>query len=978
MTQKLHLWFSIIFIALGYVLFGTTAHPTDTVNIHDNNSLVGFFDIEHQQQSERVFRWAKPDAQIIVPYRLVGLVMIDYVATTAQQPTTLTLTSNQHAIARHVVQPGQFRMYHILGNIPWQSANSNTQITLNSDHVVHANKRTLTVAISQFRIHAHTPFVTPNITLWPVVALVLLTIVSSYVWKQTPRTIILLYTGHSIGLLLIWWFMGLSHWVLPWYIVGVAIYAVIPWIDNRFHLATSLLNALVSLLNASWRYHLLILVSLVLVYLGIMWLIMTQLLPIKIQMLQFWGTLIIICMLGISLTRFIQRYRTTHGATTHHYRRDIDGIRTIAVLSVVVYHFFPDVLPGGFIGVDIFFVISGFLITQNILTQHALQRFSMRDFYERRIRRILPALSVVLIATSVIAWISLYLSEFRDLGSNVIASVGFFNNIHLYYSSLNYFADFAVRQPLLHLWSLGIEEQFYIFWPLLISMLVRHPRWQAMILASIVMMSFTINIIDIQFHPEATFYLLPSRLWQLACGGILAHVIYGQNTNTLPRSLANILAITGLAIIAVCVGIYNEKLNYPGWYALFPTMAAVLLIAAGSHAWSNRTILAHPIIVWVGLISYPLYLWHWPLLSFATFLAEFWLTPIIKVGILVLSIILAAGTYYFIEQPIRFGRYKNLSAWNILAVFVSIGGLGWLMQSKLVPVLAKIDPQNITQLMPDHKCDRLFRNAELPLQSYCYVDRPPETPITHTNIVIGDSHAGRIVIGLVTTDPHSAIYGYITNGCMPISNFIRFKNNSTQSICNAQEFANGLQVVRQTILASETPTTIYLVGRYSLINGHGINTSNRNSTRYQAPNVTHIPTEAEVDAHFQAGLAQTLDTLTTLPHTRVVFVDQVPEMSFTPLNCMRASQLFNISGHCVISQQRVQAHFARYQRLVSTVLQTRPQVLRYQPMDILCTAGVCTALGDNQSLLYKDDHHLNDNGSILVTRHMLARITDSP
>ena len=337
MTQKLHLWFSLIFIALGCILFGTTTLPPYTVNIRDNSSLIGFFAIERQPQNERVFRWAMPDAHINVPYRLVGLVMIDYVATTAQQPTTLTLTSNQQLIARHVVQPGQFRVYHILANIPWQSTNSATQITVNGDHIIHDSERTQTVALSQFRIHAPTHYGVPNLTAWPIIAIVLLTIVSSYGWTQTPRTIIALYTCHSISMLLIWWFLGLPHWVLPWYVLSVAAYAVIPWIAERLQLTTPL----------------------------------------------------------------------TETPPPHRYRSDIDGLRAIAVLAVVIYHFFPTQLPGGYVGVDVFFVISGYLITQIILGKLVTQQWSITDFYVRRIRRILPAVTVTLVVTIGMGWLFL-------------------------------------------------------------------------------------------------------------------------------------------------------------------------------------------------------------------------------------------------------------------------------------------------------------------------------------------------------------------------------------------------------------------------------------------------------------------------------------------------------------------------------------------------------------------------------------------
>jgi peptidoglycan/LPS O-acetylase OafA/YrhL len=499
------------------------------------------------------------------------------------------------------------------------------------------------------------------------------------------------------------------------------------------------------------------------------------------------------------------------------------------------------------------------------------------------------------------AWVSLFRTEFASLGTHIIASVGFFNNIHLY-QSLDYFSDMAIQQPLLHLWSLGIEEQFYMVWPLLIGLLVRHPRWQSGILAGIVMLSLTINIIDIQFHPEATFYLLPSRLWQLAAGGILAHVGYGQQASPLSTTQANLLAYGAIAIIAVCVGLYHHALNYPGWYALLPTLAAVGLIAAGSHTWVNRTVLSHPVAVWVGLISYPLYLWHWPVLSFATFLAEFWLTPTVKIGLLLVSMALAAATYYLVERPIRFGRFKHLSAWVILTVFVGIGAVGWLMQSRTITVLAKPDIQNARERYQS-VCGGWLGNTALPLAGTCYAYQP-DIPAIRRHIVIGDSHARAYTAGLVEADPQAAVFGYASDGCMPIRNFERFDNTSSQAYgcSNPLLLESALQIVQQAVHTTDLPTTIYVVGRYSLINGQGINPNEHMQVRYQEPGGAHTLATADVDALFATGLAQTLDALITLPRTQVVFVDQAPEFPFTPLNCVRIGLFVDTSAQCVVDQ----------------------------------------------------------------------------
>ena len=293
------------------------------------------------------------------------------------------------------------------------------------------------------------------------------------------------------------------------------------------------------------------------------------------------------------------------------YRPDIDGLRGVAVLAVLGFHAFPRFSPGGFVGVDIFFVISGYLISTIILHDVASGRFTYSGFYGRRIRRLLPALVTVLLAALVAGLFSDFLTELSRLGAHIAAGATFLSNIILWRED-SYFDVVSTAKPLLHLWSLGVEEQFYIVWPLALATISqRRIPWAV---TAIVLVSFAINIAIVGSHPAAAFFLPATRIWEfmigalLACAGTRAWVPQRQDT----------ISAIGFTLLVVSLCFINKATAFPGWAALLPTLGAAAVIAAGADAWLNRTLLANKAAVFLGLISYPLYLWHWPILSFLT------------------------------------------------------------------------------------------------------------------------------------------------------------------------------------------------------------------------------------------------------------------------------------------------------------------------------------------------------------------------
>jgi peptidoglycan/LPS O-acetylase OafA/YrhL len=334
----------------------------------------------------------------------------------------------------------------------------------------------------------------------------------------------------------------------------------------------------------------------------------------------------------------------------HHadYRPDIDGLRAISILAVLWFHAVPAYGGGGFVGVDVFFVISGFLISRIILGQLAHGTFSIADFYRRRVRRIFPALVLVLATTCIAGWFILLPNDFARLGANILGGAGFFANIVLLRSQ-DYFAPDAATNPLLHLWSLGIEEQFYIAWPLLLAWL-HGRRARVGLIAAVALASFAANLALVGDHAAFAFYSPLTRAWELMLGAMLAAA--GRDNADLWHRHADLKAAAGLLLIGAAILLLDHASRYPGWAALLPSVGAALLLNAPRSV-INRRLLSHPLMVSIGLISYPLYLWHWPLLSFLGIVRNGNANPIEVTLAVGLAVLLAWLTYRWVELPLR-------------------------------------------------------------------------------------------------------------------------------------------------------------------------------------------------------------------------------------------------------------------------------------------------------------------------------------
>jgi peptidoglycan/LPS O-acetylase OafA/YrhL len=344
----------------------------------------------------------------------------------------------------------------------------------------------------------------------------------------------------------------------------------------------------------------------------------------------------------------------------HPYRPDIDGLRAIAVLSVLLYHAFPLELRGGYVGVDVFFVISGFLITSILIEAIQSHQFSLVVFYGRRIRRIFPALVVCLVAVLAYGSVALLPSEFAQLGKHLFLAATFLSNFGLWFEA-GYFDTAAAFKPLLHLWSLGVEEQFYIFWPLILWIGFRAKANILLLLASLFVLSFSFNIVASATDLTSAFYLPIGRSWELLAGAALVWFVE-INLSSRTRFWISVLGVSAILIAVIA---FTPEMRFPGWLAVLPVMGALAIILAGPASPVNSHFLSHPVLVRVGLISYPLYIWHWPLISFAYVIRQGKPpTPLLAAFLIGCSFLLAWATYRFVEKPVRFGSGGGVLSWR--------------------------------------------------------------------------------------------------------------------------------------------------------------------------------------------------------------------------------------------------------------------------------------------------------------------------
>ncbi len=591
------------------------------------------------------------------------------------------------------------------------------------------------------------------------------------------------------------------------------------------------------------------------------------------------------------------------------------------MLAVVVFHAVPTALPGGFTGVDVFFVISGYLITHDIVERQQAGTFTLLDFYVRRVRRIFPALLTVLLAVWAFGAVVLYRPEFEQLSAHTLASAVFSQNFQLL-GEAGYFDTDAARKPLLHLWSLAIEEQFYLLWPLAL-LLVRRALWLA---GAVLALSFAANIV----LGDAAYFLPVSRFWQIMAGAALALSGLREARLAWPGAL---LVVGSLAFVT--------EHGYPGWQALAPTVGAVLLIASGPAGAVASALSAKPLVT-VGLVSYSLYLWHWPALAFLRILAP---EPnALAIGAaLAIAAGLSALTYRYIEQPLRRARSQRWLAGAMASVAgaaVVVAAIGdprpgdrW---DAYAARIADLEPAKA----PLPPCDASLRSAA-PRLTRCVQSGEP------TAALIGDSHADHLV------DALSAQPGWLMatqNGCPPVL--------GTRAQMMRTDCADSAERLIGHLAARDDIGTVVL----AFYGGYAETTNFAADHIASARGPAQITLNGSFDGKAQtmeAGLDRTVSTLIAAGK-RVAVVLDVPELPFLPRDCIgRPLQLRRPA--CEINRAEVLERQTSMRRIVERVSQRHRGLQVIDSLDALCSETCSATRGD--VLVYRDSHHLSRRGS---------------
>ncbi|MGQ3892141.1 acyltransferase family protein [Legionella sp. CNM-4043-24] len=654
-----------------------------------------------------------------------------------------------------------------------------------------------------------------------------------------------------------------------------------------------------------------------------------------------------------------------------HYRKDIDGLRAIAVLSVVLFHAFPALVPGGFIGVDVFFVISGFLISSIIIQQVASQRFRWSTFYIKRINRIFPALILVLLTAMIAGYFLLLSEEYKNLNKHILGSSFFLNNILLWKES-GYFDVSSELKPLLHLWSLGIEEQFYLIWPVFIYIIWKKRFKPLSAITWVVCLSFLFNVLRARHHGVTTFYLPPSRFWELGLGGALACLPVNQGIARHPIVI-NLLSAASLIVLSLGIMLFSSRLIYPGWAALLPTLCTGILLATPT-AWVNQRLLSLSALTFVGLISYPLYLWHWELLSFARIIYSGTLSNALTLSLLLASAVLAWLTWAFLENPIRFSpagrRHAAVSAQILVLMLLSLSGLAFFIYMN-----QGLDGRGLVQarqsLTDDIKGFEQYRK----LAATCNAGSQQKKSLTWcmqtrtgapTKALWGDSHADHLFPGLLKEDASTNWLFVGESGCPPLLNVQSYWLGSEDRCVEANQSALKLIMdnpsIDTVVLASLGPFYISKTGYAAQHMGeHSPSHFVLQDRGAQTADISRL----EV---FYNGLARTVQALEKAGKKVVLFQD-IPEVPFMPERCI--DRPLAPKAGCYLQTGAVLSRQQEYADLLRRLSQNQGGLLIFNPTPFLCHEGQCP-LKRQQHLLYRDSHHLSIAGSEYVDEKFLA------
>jgi len=665
------------------------------------------------------------------------------------------------------------------------------------------------------------------------------------------------------------------------------------------------------------------------------------------------------------------------------YRSEIDGLRSIAVIPVMLFHAGFTHFSGGFVGVDIFFVISGYLITSIILSEKEKGKFSIINFYDRRARRILPALYLVMLVSLFFAWFCLFPRDFEDFSKSLMA-VSLFSSNFLFWSESGYFDTASELKPLLHTWSLAVEEQFYILFPLFLSLVWwLRKRWVLSAIVLLGIFSFLLAEWGAQNKPSATFFLLPTRAWELMLGASSAfYLFYGRNNQVFIKGdkfISEALSLLGLAFIFLSVFIFDEKTPFPSVYALLPTIGTVLIILFCSGETVVGKLLRTKILVGIGLISYSAYLWHQPLFAFAHHRSILEPGQTLLGGLVVISLILAYFSWKYVEAPFRSNqKFERKQIFFFSAsgavFFIIVGIAGDMTEGAPSRIDVRItEIQSINMSIFESQVETCW-NGLVDNPSIDNACRIGDTEIVPSFGLVGDSHAGALLHQLSMQSKQKGFSGvsYAFRSCPPLMSIEPDKPTDGDMPCSSlrDSFFTGL------LKSNSIPDILVVNARWALLieknrfdNGEG-GIEGGDDWVWDLADENYSTTMTDV---IVKSIREMLDS-----GRKVILVYPVPEMGWQVPSHLAKSYL--IGGElqdktASVSYQRFVSRNKRAIKALDSIGEYK-NLVRIKPSDYLCDSYVsnrCVAhLGEKP--LYFDDNHLSSAGSSLVVTKVISQI----
>lgn len=650
--------------------------------------------------------------------------------------------------------------------------------------------------------------------------------------------------------------------------------------------------------------------------------------------------------------------------TAQQYRPEIDGLRAVSVMGVVLFHLGLG-FPGGFVGVDVFFVISGYLITGILLRQLREDRFSLVDFWARRIRRIAPAAIVMVIGTLTMGWFLLTPDPYADLARSAMAHVLMASNCY-FTRDAGYFAESSDLEPLLHTWSLSVEEQFYLIFPLLV--IFAWKRWRSRLLqlmALAALVSFAWSCLEVPRDAKAAFFLLPARGWELLAGAMLA-AAPASGVNDRGREMMSAL---GLVLVVVPMFLFERMTPFPGPAALPPVLGAVLLIRAGGATWVGRALSWRP-LVGVGLISYSLYLWHWPLTVFARDIT-FELTLPWKLSLLAASFILGYLSWRWIEGPFRTGKFlgtvkRSLKFGAISAVTLFSMALGIWLGDGLAMRLPEKDQLMIADMewnggeytSAKSKATKLGEKSAGPLDFVFW----------------GDSHGASAAPAVDAVGESLGLRGrgYLNNGTPPVTGL--FFADMDQK--GADEMTALNERVLQEIIASKPPVVI-LVGRwvarcegYNAVEMEG-ETNDHRFTTMVVDSLNPTPSYEEASGALARQL-QKMNKRLAAHQIKLLIMHQVPESTLGQVASRFYSQSLWPDSAPMKQFTTTREEFEKRQRRTMAMIENLGIEVIDPTAEFFKDDKGLQIYGDRA--FYRDDDHLTRPGSLRYLTPVFERV----